>query len=114
MIRPVYHRQSRTPTSEQYQVLDGEERLGHLDIHYGAREVFATLVLDRPVEEDDLTKLIEQIDEDLVLSSEVERDNFFIRVYQGHEVGFYSDEVMPREYEAETGDDDEWDEEGDA
>lgn len=114
MIRPIYHRQSRTLTSEQYQVLDGTARLGHLDIHYGSREVFATLVLDQAVPDDDLTKLIEQIDEDLVLSSEVERDNFFIRVYQGREVGFYSDEVMPQEFETDDAAEQEWDEEGDA
>jgi hypothetical protein len=97
MIRPVYHRQSRTPSSEQYQLMDGEQRLGHLDLHFGAAEAFGTLVLDKELSEDDVTQLIEQIDEDLVLSSEVMREDFLIRVYVGHEVGLFSDELLQDE-----------------
>lgn len=98
MIKPIYHRQSRTPTSEQYQLMDNDERLGHLDLHFGASEVFATLVLDRELSDEDTSQLIEQIDEDLVLSGEVPREDFFIRVYVGREVGLYSDELMRDEY----------------
>lgn len=98
MIKPIYHRQSRTLSSEQYQILDAEERLGHLDIHFGAHEVFATLVLDRELPEEDMAQLIEQLDEDLVLSAEVAREDFLIRVYIGREVGFYSDELLRDEY----------------
>lgn len=94
MIKPIYHRQSRTPTSEQYQLMDGDHRLGHLDLHYGAAEVFGTLVLDKDLSEEDMTQLIEQIDEDLVLSGEVSREDFLIRVYVGREVGLYSDELL--------------------
>ncbi|GAC1404534.1 MAG: hypothetical protein NVSMB52_18400 [Chloroflexota bacterium] len=97
MIHPVYHRQSRTASSEQYQVMDGPERLGHLDLHFGANEVFGTLVLDRELSEEDSTSLIEQIDEDLVLSSEVARQDFLIRVYVGREVGLYSDDLLREE-----------------
>jgi hypothetical protein len=100
MIKPTYHRQSRTFTSEQYQLMDGDQRLGHLDLHYGAREVFATLVLDREISEEDALQLIEDVDEDLVLSGEVSRDDFFIRVYVGREIGLYSDELMRDDYAA--------------
>lgn len=97
-IDPTYHRQSRTWSSEQYQIMDGEQRLGHLDIHYGAREVFATLILDREVSEEDVTQLIERIDEDIVLSSEVARDDFLVRVFAGSEVGLFSDEIVRDEF----------------
>ena len=98
MIKPVYHRQSRTLSSEQYQLMDGEQRLGHLDLHFGNAEVFGTLVLDRELSEDDAAQLIEQIDEDLVLSGEVAREDFLIRVYVGREVGLFSDELLREEY----------------
>lgn len=93
-MHPVYHRQSRTASSEQYQIMDAEERLGHLDLHFGAAEVFATLILDREVADDQLTDLIERIDEDLVLSSEMPREDFLVRVYVGRETGLFSDELL--------------------
>jgi hypothetical protein len=98
MIRPVYHRQSRTLTSEQYQLMDGENRLGHLDLHFGSSEVFATLVLDRELTEEEAAQLIEQIDEDLVLSGEVQREDFLIRIYVGREVALFSDELLRDEF----------------
>lgn len=106
MIKPVYHRQSRTMSSEQYQLMEGEQRIGHLDLHFGANEVFATLVLDREISDEEATQLIEQIDEDLVLSGEVAREDFLIRVYVGREIGLFSDELLREEY-VMNGDEDE-------
>ncbi len=80
--------------------MDGEDRLGHLDLHFGASEVFGTLVLDKELGEEETTELIEQIDEDLVLSGEVPREDFLIRVFVGREVGLYSDELLREEYVA--------------
>jgi hypothetical protein len=94
MTKPVYHRQSRTLSSEQYQLMDGEQRLGHLDLHFGNSEVFATLVLDREMADNEIEDLIEQIDEDLVLSSDVPREDFFVRVYVGRELTLFSDELL--------------------
>jgi hypothetical protein len=104
VIKPIYHRQSRTLSSEQYQMMNGAERLGHLDLHFGAREVFGTLVLDRELSEEETTQLIEQVDEDLVLSGEVAREDFLIRVYVGREIGLFSDELLGEDY-AEDGHD---------
>ncbi|HLJ69397.1 MAG TPA: hypothetical protein VKX16_18740 [Chloroflexota bacterium] len=97
MIKPIYNRQSRTFSSEQYQLMDGDTQLGHLDLHFGAHEVFGTLVLDRELSEEQSTQLIEQIDEDLVLSAEVPREDFLCRVYVGREVGLFSDELLQDE-----------------
>lgn len=92
----IYHRQSRTLTSEQYQVFDGEQRLGHLDLHYGQADVSATLVLDREVNEDEVARLIEQIDEELILTSDLPRDreDLLVRVFVGHEIGLYSEDLL--------------------
>ncbi len=57
----------------------------------------ARLILEREFEEADLTKLIEQIDEDLVLSADMPRDDFLVSVYVGKDVGFYSDEYFAEE-----------------
>jgi hypothetical protein len=59
--------------------------------------VHGTLILERELEEADLTKLIEQIDEDLVLSADMPREDFLVSVYVGKDVGFYSDEYFAEE-----------------
>lgn len=100
MIKPTYHRQSRTLSSEQYQLTEGEERLGHLDLHYGSSDVFGTLVLDRELTEEEIEQLIEQIDEDLVLSVDVPRDEFLVWVYAGRDLGLYPKDLMRGDFDA--------------
>ena len=95
-MRLIYHRQTRTLTSEQFQVFDVETRLGHLDLHYGQAEVAATLVLDEEISEEEIARLIEQIDEELVVTSDLPRDreDLLVRVYVGREIGFYSEDLL--------------------
>ena len=100
-MKPVYHRQSRTLSSEQFQVMDGDQRIAHLDLHFGASEVFGTLVLDRELPDQDVEDLIETIDEDLVLSADVPRDDFIVRVYVGREVQLYSQELLSDDFMAD-------------
>ncbi len=84
-------------------------RLGTVDIHFTTTAVHGTLILERDLEEIELTKLIEQIDEDLVLSADMPRDDFLVSVYVGKDVGFYSDEYFAEENNTDLdfGDDDE-------
>ena len=77
--------------------LQSNNRLGTIDIHFTSTAVHGTLILERELEESELTKLIEQIDEDLVLSADMPRDDFLVSVYVGRDVGFYSDEYFAEE-----------------
>lgn len=77
--------------------LQSNNRLGTVDIHFTTTAVHGTLILERELEEADLTKLIEQIDEDLVLSADMPRDDFLVSVYVGRDIGFYSDEYFAEE-----------------
>ena len=101
MTALAYHRQSRTPSSEQYELREEGERIGHLDLHFGHREVYATLVLAQETDEERVAAIIEDIDENLVLSADVARDDFFVHVYVGTEMGLYSDEILHDEYVAD-------------
>src|SRR5438876_11744288 len=97
-----FERHFRTPYSEGYYIMQGSSlqsnnRLGTVDIHFTTTAVHGTLILERELEETDLTKLIEQIDEDLVLSADMPRDDFLVSVYIGRDVGFYSDEYFADE-----------------
>ena len=109
-----FERHFRTPYSEGYYIMQGtslqsNNRLGTIDIHFTTTAVHGTLILERELEEADLTKLIEQIDEDLVLSADMPRDDFLVSVYVGRDVGFYSDEYFADESSSSVdfGEDDE-------
>lgn len=110
-----FERHFRTPYSESYYIMQGNtlqsnSRLGTVDIHFTTTTVHGTLILERELEETDLSKLIEQIDEDLVLSADMPRDDFLVSVYIGKDVGFYSDEYFAEDTETDLGFDE--DEEG--
>jgi hypothetical protein len=97
-----FERHFRTLYSEGYYImqgngLHGSTRLGTIDIHFTSTTVYGTLILERELEEAELTKLIEQIDEDLVLSADMPREDFLVSVYVGRDVGFYSDEYFADE-----------------
>ena len=101
-----FERHFRTPYSESYYIMQGvglqtNNRLGTVDIHFTTTAVHGTLILERELEEIELTKLIEQIDEDLVLSADMPRDDFLVSVYVGKDVGFYSDEYFAEESDSD-------------
>src|SRR5205085_1990068 len=61
-----FERHFRTPYSESYYIMQGtslqtNNRLGTVDIHFTTTAVHGTLILERELDESDLTKLIEQI-----------------------------------------------------
>jgi hypothetical protein len=92
--RITFERQYRTPHSEGYHLMAGESRLGHLDLHFTTGSVYATLVLETSLPEEQVLDLIERIDESLVLSAEVAREDLLVTVYQGKQTGLYSDEFL--------------------
>lgn len=100
MPRPRYQ-QHRTPSSEAYLILEEDNRLGRIDLHFGNDMVFGTLVVEREISEQEVQDLIEAIDDELVTSAQMPRDDFVVTVYQGKEVGVYSDEYMESDEEEE-------------
>ena len=97
-------RQFRTPSSEGYYVTQGEERIGRVDLHFASDVVYATLVVEVDVDEDDVQDIIEQVDEELVLSADVPREDFLVTVYRGKDLGFYSDDFFGEEEEEDEED----------
>lgn len=89
----TYHRQVRTPYSEIYEIRS-ENRVGRVDLHYAAQEVYATLILENETDENGVLALIEDIDENLVLSSEMPRQDLLVSVYAGRDVGLYNDDFL--------------------
>ena len=95
-MEPVlFERQFRTPHSEGYFIKGSSgDKVGRVDLHFASDVVYATLIVEVETTEDDIFELIEQVDEDLVVTADVHRDDFLVTVYRGKELGFYSDDYF--------------------
>jgi hypothetical protein len=100
-----FQRQFRTTSSEGYLILDGEQRVGRVDLHFASESVYATVVLEVELPENEVARIIEDIDEKLVVTATVKRDDLNVWVYQGQEVGFFNDEFLEEEFEADSEED---------
>jgi hypothetical protein len=83
---PRFERVCRTASSEAYLVVDGEDVVARVDLHFATSLVYGVLILERPFEPDDLAELRLEIDENLVQTADVVRDDFLLAVYQGQPV----------------------------
>ncbi len=86
-----YDRIYRTPSSESYLLSHAEQPLGRLELHFAQSTVYALLLLEHELVGADLDRLIAQIDEDLVWTASVARDDFVVAVYTGRELGVLDD-----------------------
>ena len=104
MAEYSFERECRTPYSEVYLIVSNDERVGRVDLHFTPSIVYATLCVSEKVTTDGIQDLIDHIDEELVMSADVARDDFIVTVYQGHETGVFSDEEFEEEEEEEASD----------
>lgn len=89
-----FERQYRTSHSEGYLLFEGSERLGRIELHFTPSVVYGTMLIEREMEEDDVLDVIEQADDELVMTADVPRDDFIVSVFQGKDVGTYSDDYF--------------------
>jgi len=88
-----YDRVCRTPHSEAYLLSDGDQPLGRVDLHFGTSLVHAVLIVERDLSQDEVRGLVHMIDEDLVATADVPREDFVVTVYRGSELAVLSDDV---------------------
>lgn len=89
-----FERECRTPYSEAYVIALEDDLVGRIDLHFTSSIVNATLCVGENMTAEEIRELIDIIDEELVLPSDVIRDDFLVTVYQGREAGIFSDEDM--------------------
>ena len=85
-----FQREARTPNSECYTVLEDDNNVGRLDIHYANPVVHATLSVDESLTTDRIQDLIDTMDEELLNSVGIARQEFIIHVHQGRDLGVFS------------------------
>ncbi|MBI4201098.1 MAG: hypothetical protein HY531_02265 [Chloroflexi bacterium] len=85
-----FERECRTPQSEAYNILDEEAAVGRLDIHFAGNIVHGTLCVSEGLTREMIEELIQTIDDELLDVVGVNREEFIVHVYQGHDVGVYT------------------------
>src|SRR5947209_1260314 len=78
-----FERESRTPFSEVYTLQADGSDVGRVDIHFTpSGTVQATLCVPAELDDDGVEELIGEIDERLVLTADVYRDDFIVTVWR--------------------------------
>ena len=67
-------------------IIDGEDVIARVDLHFATSLVYGVLILEQTLDADDLAELRVEIDENLVQTADVARDDFLLAVYQGQPV----------------------------
>ena len=103
-----YDRICRTTRSEAYLISQGDEPMARVDLHFTHTVVYGLLMVEKELDEEEIAELIGRIDDDLVWSADLPREDFVVSVYQGRELGMYSDPDLREEEgeEAAEGDSD--------
>lgn len=94
MDSPRFERVCRTSSSEAYLVVDGEDVIARVDLHFTTSVVYGVLIVERQLDLDELAELRSEIDDELVQTADVPRDDFLLAVYRGEPIRQepYSDE----------------------
>ena len=85
-----FERECRTPNSECYTVLQDENAVGRVDIHFADPVVHATLNISENLTNEEIQDLVDTIDEDLVDSVGIARQEVIVHVHQGRDLGVFS------------------------
>ena len=83
MDSPRFERVCRTSNSEAYLVVDGEEVVARVDLHFTTSVVYGVLIVERQLDSAELVQLRGEIDDELVQTADVPREDFLLAVYQG-------------------------------
>ena len=98
MAEYAFQREVRTPHSESFFVVDGEDQeVGRLDVHYPLGMVHATLVVREAVSEADLKDIVNRFFNDMNQLVGVDGVEVAVHTYQGEDRGvFHNDDLDGR------------------
>ncbi len=90
MAQFFFEREARTAQSECYTVMTEESAVGRVDIHFADTVVHATLNVAESITTEEIQDLIDIIDEQLMDSVGVTRQEVIVHVHQGRDLGVFS------------------------
>lgn len=88
-----FDREARTSHSEQWVIETPEHSIGRVDVHFTSSAAHATLAVHTSVDDDEVQRLVAEIDERIVLSGDPYREDFIVTVWRGEEVGTFAEEA---------------------
>lgn len=91
-MRFSFERTIRTTTSEQWLVFspqDAKTAVASVDLHIEPTCVHASMVLLADLQEQEIDRLITDLDDDVVNMADLDKGNFFLTLYRGKELGYY-------------------------
>jgi hypothetical protein len=94
-----FERECRTPNSECYTVLEDETAVGRVDIHFTVSVIHATLNVTESLTTERIQDLIDTVDEELMDSVGITRQEVIIHVHQGRDLGV----ITARDFEGNGG-----------
>lgn len=103
MANFTFERDCRTTYSEAYSIFEDDRPVGRIDLHFTSTVVHGTLSVVDALTEENIHELIETVDDDIVMTADAPRQDFIVTVYQGRNLGTFSDEDFEEETE-ENGD----------
>ena len=90
MVGFGFERECRTPHSECFTILEGEELVGRVDIHFTSSVIHATLTVAERLTTERIQYLIDRIDRELMDSLGITRQEVIVHVHQGRDLGVFS------------------------
>ena len=88
-------REIRTPHSESYFVVDGEDRdVGRLDVHYPQGMVHASLIVRENLTDEDLSDIVNRFIQEMNQLVGVDGIEVAVHAFQGHERGVFHNEDL--------------------
>ncbi|HCL28913.1 MAG TPA: hypothetical protein DIC52_10800 [Candidatus Latescibacteria bacterium] len=90
MAQFFFEREARTAQSECYTVMTEESAVGRVDIHFADTVVHATLNVAESITTEEIQDLIDIIDEQLMDSVGITRQEVIVHVHQGRDLGVFS------------------------
>ena len=98
MTNYTLQREIRTPFSESFFVVDGDDRdVGRLDVHFPQGMVHATLILRENLTDEDLRDVVNRFIQEMNHLVGVDGMEVAVHAYQGEERGvFHNDDLNNR------------------
>ena len=86
-----YEREVRTPQSEAYLILDGDNPVGRIDTHFLPGIAHIAIAVDRRLTTDQIEEIIADIGADMLNTVGADRDTHMYHIFQGEEIRVFSD-----------------------
>lgn len=90
MDRFLFDRECRTPYSECYTILDDDDPVGRVDMHYAEVMIHSTVSIGESLTDDDIQDLIDAIDRELLDAIGIVKQELVVHVHQGRDRGVFT------------------------